>query len=185
MAANFPLPKDRRKGDGGVENTVNEVKLSDSKEMEEEAFFNHLSSEQRKLYSIAFSYMRNEADALEIVQEASCKAWMKRKKLKDEQAFAPWLIRITINCCMDELRRKKRIFPVEALREEAAQEMQSNDRIDLEQAMDRMKTKYRHVVMLKYYQDMTTAEIAKVLRKPEGTIKTWLREGLKQLRNYV
>ena len=74
---------------------------------------------------------------------------------------------------------------MEALREEAAQEMQSNDRIDLEQAMDRMKTKYRHVVMLKYYQDMTTAEIAKVLRKPEGTIKTWLREGLKQLRNYV
>ena len=63
--------------------------------------------------------------------------------------------------------------------------MQSNDRIDLEQAMDRMKTKYRHVVMLKYYQDMTTAEIAKVLRKPEGTIKTWSREGLKRLRNYV
>lgn len=63
--------------------------------------------------------------------------------------------------------------------------MKSGDRIDLERAMERMKKKYRHVVMLKYYQDMTTAEIAKVLQKPEGTIKTWLREGLKQLRKYM
>ncbi|MNI95392.1 ECF RNA polymerase sigma factor SigW [compost metagenome] len=63
--------------------------------------------------------------------------------------------------------------------------MRSSDRLDLERAMNRMKPKYRHVVMLKYYQDMTSAEIAKVLNKPEGTIKTWLREGLKQLRNYL
>lgn len=164
---------------------MKEVKLADSRLLEEENFFKVLSGEQRKLYSIAYSYLRNEADALEIVQEASCKAWMKRKKLKDEQSFAPWLIRITINCCMDELRRKKRVFPVDSMQDEAAQEMKSNDRIDLERAMDRMKKKYRHVVMLKYYQDMTAAEIAKVLKRPEGTIKTWLREGLKQLRDYM
>lgn len=137
------------------------------------------------MYSIAFSYLRSEADALEVVQEASCRAWIKRKKLKDEQAFTPWVIRITINCCMDELRRKKRVFPAETLIEEAAQEMKSNERIDLERAMDRLKPKYRHVVILKYYQDMTTAQIANVLQKPEGTVKTWLREGLKQLRDYL
>lgn len=137
------------------------------------------------MYSIAFSYLRSEADALEVVQEASCRAWIKRKKLKDEQAFTPWVIRITINCCMDELRRKKRVFPAETLIEEAAQEMKSNERIDLERAMDRLKPKYRHAVILKYYQDMTTAQIANVLQKPEGTVKTWLREGLKQLRDYL
>ncbi|GIP26705.1 DNA-directed RNA polymerase sigma-70 factor [Paenibacillus sp. J23TS9] len=165
-----------------VENTMNEVKMAKLELIDEESFFERLSSEQRKLYSIAFSYLRNEADALEVVQEASCRAWMKRKKLKDEQSFTPWLIRITINCCMDELRRKKRVFPVEKLEDETAQEMKSSDRIDLERAMDRMKPKYRHVIMLKYYQDMKTVDIAKVLKKPEGTIKTWLREGLKQLR---
>ncbi|WP_136605275.1 sigma-70 family RNA polymerase sigma factor [Paenibacillus dokdonensis] len=168
-----------------VENTMNEVKMAKLELIDEESFFDRLSSEQRKLYSIAFSYLRNEADALEVVQEASCRAWMKRKKLKDEQSFTPWLIRITINCCMDELRRKKRVFPVEKLEDDTAQEMKSSDRIDLERAMDRMKPKYRHVVMLKYYQDMKTVDIAKVLKKPEGTIKTWLREGLKQLRNYL
>lgn len=152
---------------------------------EAEAFFERLTAEQRKLYSIAYSYLRSEADALEAVQEASYRAWVKRKKLKDPQAFTPWLIRITINCCMDELRRKKRVFPVEEPQEGAVQEMKSSERIDLQRALERMKPKYRHVVMLKYYQDMTSMEIAKVLGKPEGTIKTWLREGLKQLRKYM
>lgn len=77
------------------------------------------------------------------------------------------------------------MFPAETLIEEAAQEMKSNERIDLERAMDRLKPKYRHAVILKYYQDMTTAQIANVLQKPEGTVKTWLREGLKQLRDYL
>ncbi|OBZ14144.1 RNA polymerase subunit sigma [Bacillus sp. FJAT-27264] len=168
-----------------VENTIDEIRETDFALSEEEAFFKRLYVEHRKLYAIAYSYLGNEADALEVVQEASCRAWMKRKKLKDEQAFTPWVIRITINCCMDELRRKKRVFPAEQLIEKAAQEMQSNERIDLERAMNRMKPKYRHAVILKYYQDMTTVEIAKVLKKPEGTIKTWVREGLKQLRRYL
>ncbi|MBY3620768.1 sigma-70 family RNA polymerase sigma factor [Acinetobacter sp. CUI P1] len=164
---------------------MDEVRMEDFAQMDEEAFFSRLYVEHRKMYAIAYSYLRTEADTLEVIQEASCRAWMKRKKLKDEQSFTPWLIRITINCCMDELRRKKRVVVAEKMVEEAAQEMKSNDRIDLERAMNRIKPKYRHVVTLKYYHDMTTVEIAKVLKRPEGTIKTWLREGLKQLRSYL
>lgn len=168
-----------------VENTMDEVRIVDFAQMDEEAFFDRLYVEHRKMYAIAYSYLRTETDALEVVQEASCRAWMKRTKLKDEQSFTPWLMRITINCCMDELRRKKRVVPAETLVEEAAKEMKSNERIDLERAMNRMKPRYRHAVILKYYQDMTTVEIAKVLKRPEGTVKTWLREGLKQLRSYL
>ncbi|OKP97847.1 sigma-70 family RNA polymerase sigma factor [Paenibacillus sp. P46E] len=168
-----------------VEKITNKAKTAEDTLMNDEVFFQRLAGEHRKLYAIAYSYLRSEADALEAVQEASCRAWMKHKKLNNEQAFTPWLIRITINCCMDELRRKKRVIPAEKLKEKEAQEMRSSDRLDLERAMNRMKPKYRHAVMLKYYQDMTIAEIAKVLNKPEGTIKTWLREGLGQLRNYL
>lgn len=164
--------------------TMNKANTADLALMDEEVFYERLAKEHRKLYALAYSYLRSEADALEAVQEASCRAWMKRKQLKNEQAFTPWLLRITINCCMDELRRKKRVVLTEKLEEEP-QEMRSSDRLDLERAMSRMKPKYRHAVMLKYYQDMTTTEIAKVLNKPEGTIKTWLREGLRLLRKYL
>ncbi|WP_172256443.1 sigma-70 family RNA polymerase sigma factor [Saccharibacillus deserti] len=152
---------------------------------EEELFFQKISERQRKLYAIAFSYLRREADALEAVQEASCRAWIKRKKLNNPDVFDSWLIRIVINCCMDELRRRKRSFPAAEIEEKHAEEMRSNDRIDLERAFERMKPKYRHTVNLKYYHGMTTAEISKVLGRPEGTIKTWLREGLKQLRQFL
>ncbi|WP_172197922.1 RNA polymerase sigma factor [Saccharibacillus qingshengii] len=149
---------------------------------EEELFFGRIETQQRRLYAIALSYLRSETDALEAVQEASCRAWIKRRKLKNPEMFSSWLIRIVINCCMDELRRRKRSFPAAEFEERQAQEMKSDDRVDLERAFGRMKPKYRHAVMLKYYQDMTTTEIARILKKPEGTIKTWLREGLKQLK---
>ncbi|WP_372238250.1 sigma-70 family RNA polymerase sigma factor [Paenibacillus sp. FSL R7-0273] len=168
-----------------MEHTMHEIRPADIALLDEEAFFKRLYVEHRKLYAIAYSYMRNEADALEVVQEASCRAWIKRKKLKDGQSFTPWLIRITINCCMDELRRKKRVVPAEKPEEQAAQEMQSNERIDLERAIHRLKPKYRHAIVLKYYQDMTVAQIAEVLKKPEGTVKTWLRDGLKHMRAYL
>jgi len=154
---------------------------------EEERFFNIVTSKHQKLYAIAFSYLRSEADALEAVQEATCRAWIKRKKLNNPDVFESWLIRIVINCCMDELRRRKRSFPTAEFPEYSTSigEMQSHHRMDLERAFDKMKPKYRHSIMLKYYQGMTSGEIAQILRKPEGTIKTWLREGLKQLKNFV
>ncbi|MNE87137.1 ECF RNA polymerase sigma factor SigW [compost metagenome] len=61
--------------------------------------------------------------------------------------------------------------------------MTSDRKLDMEQALDSVKLKYRQVLVLKYYRDMTLTEIAEVLDKPEGTVKTWLNKGLKQLRN--
>ncbi|MEJ8304870.1 sigma-70 family RNA polymerase sigma factor [Saccharibacillus sacchari] len=153
---------------------------------QEAQFFERVERQQRKLYAIAFSYLRSEADSLEAVQEATCRAWIKRKRLKNPDVFESWLIRIVINCCMDELRRRKRSFPTAEFEEKAGTgEMQSHNRIDLERAFGKMKSKYRHAVMLKYYHGMTSAQIAHVLKKPEGTVKTWLREGLKQLKDFL
>ncbi|WP_160036168.1 RNA polymerase sigma factor [Paenibacillus sp. An7] len=90
----------------------NRSRATDVNLLDEEHFSSYLSGQQQKLYSVAYSYIRNETDAIEIVQEATCKAWMKRKKLNREESFTPWLIRIMINCCMDELRRKNRCIPL-------------------------------------------------------------------------
>lgn len=68
---------------------------------------------------------------------------------------------------------------------DSSSEMVNVYKLDLEEAMDRMKPKYRHALMLKYYQEMTVPEIARILDKPEGTIKTWIHQGLKQLRGQM
>ncbi|WP_410772651.1 sigma-70 family RNA polymerase sigma factor [Fontibacillus sp. BL9] len=150
---------------------------------DEQAFYQLIFAHKRKLYSIAYSYLRSESDALDVVQETVCKAWVKCRQLKDPDAFVPWLIRILINLCIDEQKRRKRVLPLSSLSSSENGEMISVYKLDLEIALERLKPKYRHVLTLKYYQDMTLTEIAKVLDRPEGTIKTWLHQGLKQLRN--
>lgn len=162
----------------------NIMKAVDVQLSEEEQFFEQVSQQKRNLYGIAYSYLRNDADALEILQEATCRAWIKRKTLNDSDRFTPWLIRILINCCMDELKHRKRKITEEPQRYEGGiMELASDRRLDMEQALDNVKPKYRQVLVLKYYRDMTITEIAEVLEKPEGTIKTWLNKGLQQLRD--
>ncbi|KWX73914.1 sigma-70 family RNA polymerase sigma factor [Paenibacillus jilunlii] len=152
---------------------------------EEQLFIRQVSEQKKILYGIAYSYLRNEPDALEVLQEATYRAWSKRKSLKDTGRFAPWMTRILVNCCKDELKRRKRLAPgrADSCSSSGIMEMTSDRKLDMEQALDGVKLKYRQVLVLKYYRDMTLPEIAEVLDRPEGTVKTWLNKGLKQLRH--
>ncbi|WNS45623.1 sigma-70 family RNA polymerase sigma factor [Paenibacillus sp. MMS20-IR301] len=135
-----------------------------------------------QLYHIAYSYLGNRNDALEALQETSYRAWMKRKTLKDPLAFKTWLIRILIYVCIDEQRRRKRTVPTAAEHMMEPVIHNSTHTMEMQWVLSQVKLKYRHVLLLKYYNDMTLSEIALLLKKPEGTIKTWQHKGLKQLR---
>ncbi|MBY9082326.1 sigma-70 family RNA polymerase sigma factor [Paenibacillus sp. HN-1] len=153
---------------------------------EEERFFRQVAEQKRTLYGIAYSYLRNEGDALEMLQEATCRAWIKRSSLKDSSRFVPWIIRILINCCNDELKRRSRVVPSGQETDDSVSTVMTSDRkLDMERALDAVKPKYRQVLVLKYYRDLTIAEIAEILERPEGTVKTWMNKGLKQLREQM
>lgn len=150
---------------------------------DQQAFEQLITTHQDKLYRIAYSYLRNEADSLEAIQEAVCRAWVKCSHIRDPEAFIPWLIRVLINYCIDEQRRQKRTTTSEQIEPiQQSVEMISVQKMDLQTALDKLKPKYRHVLILKYYHDMTLTDIATVLDKPEGTVKTWLHQGLKKVR---
>ncbi|AIQ46755.1 RNA polymerase sigma factor [Paenibacillus sp. FSL R7-0273] len=167
-----------------MENLMEIERVQLAKE-EAQSFIGLVSAQKKILYGIAYSYFRSETDALEMLQEATFRAWSRRKSLKDPQRFAPWITRILINCCNDEMKRRKRMVSVKAADVPSGEVMvmTSDRKLDMEQALDGVKLKYRQVIVLKYYRDMTLTEIAEVLDKPEGTVKTWLNKGLKQLRN--
>jgi len=152
--------------------------------LSEHDFYKLVSDQKGRLFGIAFTYLKNEADALEAVQEATCRAYMKRRSLKDPARFNSWLIRILINYCMDEQKRRRRMLPVHTIPETShvSAGLDVSSLLDLEQAVGKLKAPYRHVVILKFMQDMTLAEIAEVMDRPESTIKTWLYKALKQLR---
>lgn len=61
----------------------------------------------------------------------------------------------------------------------------NNENLYLLQAIDTLKDKYKDVIILKYFDDLTINEISRVLDTPIGTVKTYLNKGLKDLRVYM
>lgn len=125
-----------------------------------EAFCQLVSADKMKLYSIAFAYLKDETDALEAIQEATCRAYTKLSKLREPRYFQTWLICILIHVCIDEQKRKRTMLPLFELPEPLAADLALDDKIRLKMAVDLLPPKFRHIIILKYYQDMTLSEIA-------------------------
>ncbi|RAP75282.1 sigma-70 family RNA polymerase sigma factor [Paenibacillus montanisoli] len=159
-----------------------------AKRGDDAAFYSLITKHKEKMYRIAYTYLRNEADALEAVQEATCRAYVQIRKLKEPGYFGSWLIRILMNYCADEVKRKARRRgdqqQAAAAEEPHATSGESTllERVMLESAVEQLDVNYRTVIQLKYYHDLTITEIARTLKKPEGTIKTWLHKALGGLR---
>lgn len=152
-----------------------------AKNGDEHAFYQLVASEKKKLYGIAYSYLKNEHDALEAIQEMTCRAYLKINNLKNPAYFQTWLIRILINYCIDEQKRKKKVLFLEKDQEDEQAGTHFTG-ITMEDAVDALEKPYKQVIILKYFHDMTNVKIAETLDRPEGTIKTWVNRALKQLR---
>ncbi|MDQ6422775.1 sigma-70 family RNA polymerase sigma factor [Paenibacillus sp. LHD-117] len=164
-----------RDGDGG--------NLQADLRMDQESLLKRIEIEKNKMYGIAFAYLRNEADALEAIQETVCRVWTKRKSLKDERFFTTWMIRILINVCMDERKKRKREAPARLeMLDRAATHRDPEERMGMAEQIAKLPSNLRMVIVLKYYRDMTITEIAEMMEKPDGTIRTWLHKALKQMR---
>lgn len=148
------------------------------------AFYIMISPHKTQMYKIAYSYFGNEQDALEAIQETTCRAYNNFHKLKHPEYFKTWLIRILINYCIDEKKRMKRsIYLIE---ESIIQEDDAiNMRIEIRQALKKLTPVSKSIIILKYFEDLTINEIADIMQKPTGTIKTWLNKALKELRTIV
>lgn len=154
---------------------------------DEEAFLQRVELDKHQMYGIAYSYMRNETDALEALQETVCRIWTKRRDVREPRFFTTWSIRTLIRVCMDARKKQTRERPTEAIAQQYGNGMKADDvdaaaRLDMAARVKLLPANYRMVITLKYYRDMTITEIAELLEKPDGTIRTWLNKGLKCLR---
>lgn len=153
---------------------------------DDEALLQRINIDKHRMYGIAYSYMRNETDAMEAVQETVCRVWAKRRTLRDPKLFTTWIIRILIRVCMDERKKKRREQPSDAAWLQQASTIHAEDsaeRLDLAKQLLVLPANYRMVIVLKYYRDMTIVEIAELLERPDGTIRTWLNKALRMLRS--
>ncbi len=135
---------------------------------------------EKLLYRIARSYLNDEQEAEDAVQNALIKAWEKRKTLRNIHQFQPWMTRILSNRCKDILRKRKRwsFFPLE---EDTVQvEMPEMENAVME-AMKKLKPELRIDMTIHYVDGYSIQEMTDALGIPEGTVKTRMRSARKQL----
>lgn len=135
------------------------------------------------MYRIAMTYVRNEEDALDIVQDSVYKAIRNAGQVKNERYIQTWICKIVINTSMDFLRKNKREIPVEEFYEnnEQGQEDSYQD-MDTMKALDSLSDKERTIVILRFFEDKKLEEIAIIMNTNVNTIKSILYRSLKKLR---
>ncbi|MBO7252191.1 MAG: sigma-70 family RNA polymerase sigma factor [Oscillospiraceae bacterium] len=147
--------------------------------MTNENFTQRIDASKQKLYKTAMLYMGSHSAAMDVLDEAIYKAWCARNKLREEAFFDTWITRILINECNNELRRQKRLYPIDELPEMAAEEL---DHLPLKEAIQRLPKELKDVIILRYFSGFTLVETARMLKIPQGTAASRQRKALKLLR---
>ena len=134
---------------------------------------------REKLYRAALLTLGSESTAIDAVDEAVYKGYLGYRKLREPQYLETWLVRILINVCRDELRRRKRELAVEELPETAGEAF---DALPLKEAIRRLPAQLRDVIVLRYFTGLTLEETASALELPRGTVSTRQRKALALLK---
>lgn len=143
-----------------------------------------ITENKESFYRLAYSYVRNEEDALDIVQESIHKALLSVDRLSDPKAMKSWFYRIVANTSLDFLRKRKKVDIVdpEMIELKSPGENDVYENIDLQQSVNELPIKYREVIVLRYFEDMTIEEAANILNQNVNTVKTRLYQALRLLK---
>lgn len=149
----------------------------------QEILINYVKDNKEKLYRVAFSYSKNEEEALDIVQEAITKALKNINKLKQTEYVKTWFYRILINECLQYIKRNKRIITCELseIENQIEYKNMSPDELDVYNYVQNLNEKLKTVIILRYFEDMKISEIAKITKTNENTVKSRLYKALKIL----
>lgn len=161
-----------------MQNTFIKAQKGDKK-----AFLQLIEDDKEKLYRMAYLYVKNENDVLDIVQETITKAYSSIKNVKEERYFSTWLTKILINTALEFLRKQSMIIEIkEGLPEKQFPNMQIEEKLDLLNAIEQLEDKFKTVIILRYYRDLPVQEIAVFLNCPEGTVKSNLHRAIQKLK---
>ncbi len=133
------------------------------------------------VYRVCFAYMKNTADTEDAVSDTFINMIKANPCFKSEEHEKAWLIRTAINVCKNVLRhwwRSKRADLNEAMDAEAPP-------LEMDEvlcAVRELPDKYKSVVYMYYYEGYSTVDIAKMLIRPQSTIRNYLSEARKLLK---
>ena len=151
-----------------------------------------------KAFRIAFDFTRNTETAKDLSQEAFLRAFANIKQFDGRSSFYTWFYRIVVNLCLDHARRHNRVAweSLDGMSEEPSEQKQLADftfapdqeaiagetKRKVDQTLEAMPNKQRTAFLLRNHQGLSIADIAKVMKTTEGTVRVYLHRAVAALR---
>ena len=140
-----------------------------------------------RVYSIAYYYFHADSDAAgEVTQQVFLKLMREMSRFRGESAFSTWLYRLVVNACVDRSRsRRKDAFGEDPIVLERMATHASHEDLfaqrevaeSVQQAISALPAKLRVAILLRYFEDLSYAEMATALNCSIGTVASRLSRG--------
>jgi RNA polymerase sigma-70 factor (ECF subfamily) len=163
--------------------------LARARQGDDDAFAVLVDSYQRPVYNLCRRMLGDAQEAEDAAQEAFLKAYLGLQKYDPKRSFRTWLLSIAAHECIDQLRRRRfQWVPLEAAFQ--ASEPEGGPEAQLEQALARDQLQLvlsrlapvdRGVIVLRYWNDFSYAEIAETLKLSPAAVKTRLHRAKKAM----
>ena len=152
-----------------------------AQENDADAFVELMEMHKESMYKMARSYLKNDADAADAMQETVLKCFEKIHTLRHAKFFKTWMIRILINNCKDILRKGSNLSSFE---ENQGIELvaPAENLAEFLQLLESIDEKYRTVIILYYVEGYKIKEIADILEVSKNTVSSQLRRGRLKLK---
>lgn len=138
----------------------------------------------KRLFAIALSYTKNHEDAEDLLQNTFLKLWKYDKAFQNDEHIDKWLTRVCINECKNYIKLPfRKNTTLEEVKELYTFDNPRN--FDVFNALMSLPRKEHTVIVLFYYEDLSTKEIAELLKTNESTVKTRLRRARVKLKEIL
>lgn len=140
-----------------------------------------------RIHRLLIRMLRHPEDAADVMQSTYIRVFEKIDQFKAESGVATWAYRVALNEALQFLRKRRRQEKLG--REPALRRVEAvpggEDRVEMQDALERLPEEERTLLVLKYYEGMNYAEMAAVLEKPAGTIASGLNRARALLRQVL
>jgi len=155
---------------------------------DEDAFADLVGRYQARFFRVALRILGNERDAEDGVQLAFLRVFRKAGSYRSDWQGSTWLYRVLTNVCVDVWRKRGRQPSIDAaseVEEAAARTHSVALRLDVHGALARLPAEMRSVVVLRFSEDLSYEEIARVRGVSINTVKTQLARAKRALRSHL
>lgn len=147
---------------------------------------NYVIENQDKFYRLVFTYVKNREDALDVIQNAICKALENYHSIRNIEYVKTWFYRILVNESINYIKKNKKNLFYEGEEEKIVYiESGYEEGLNLYDKVNKLPLDVQHIIKLRFYEEMSLKEISEIMKLNLNTVKAKLYRGLKALKQEV